>query len=188
MGKGRKNKVLSSPHFNEIHARLCEGESARSVSKWLKETYGEKISHAALNRYNNDYIKMEDKVEVEANKILATKISEPFIQNEVAKKVEAEVETRTVATETAELLIGLTRVAKNYPEDYEQMKLAVNDPDSKVTEKDVAQMSQQANKIVLDYNKNQDSTVEVNLENNFSRDFNEEKIRKILDAKRNREK
>ena len=179
----RQNKVLTSPHFNEIHERLCRGESGRSVSEWLEKTYNENISFAAMNRYKKNYIKMEEKVEVEANKILAEETTEVIVQENVDKKVNAEIETRTVATEIGEVLIGMTKVAKNFPDDYEDMKKAAKNPDSPVTEKDVAQMSYNAGKTIEDYSKSQDTNVEVNV-NSLTASFNKDKIRSILDAKR----
>ena len=136
-----------------------------------------------MNRYKKNYIKMEEKVEVEANKILAEETTEVIVQENVDKKVNAEIETRTVATEIGEVLIGMTKVAKNFPDDYEDMKKAAKNPDSPVTEKDVAQMSYNAGKTIEDYSKSQDTNVEVNV-NSLTASFNKDKIRSILDAKR----
>ena len=64
----RKSKVEKSPHFEEIVLRLSQGESARSVSKWLKDSFNEEISHAALARYVKNNIHMEERVEAELNR------------------------------------------------------------------------------------------------------------------------
>ena len=67
------------------------------------------------------------------------------------------------------------------------MKEAAEYDDSRVTWKDVANMSLQANKISNDFLKNTD--VNVNVENNnLTTYFDEEKIRNILYAKRERNK
>lgn len=192
MARRRHNKILSSPHFNEIHARLCEGESARGVSKWLKDTYDEKISHAALNTYNNECIDMEDKVKAEVNRRLETEannavIETPIVQEKATQKVEAEIKTRTIATETADVLEGMASVGKQFPELFEEMKVDAKKEDSKVTMSDVAKIALQSGKGYTDYFKNQDTNVEVNV-NNLTASFNKDKIRSIVDAKRERDR
>ena len=87
---------------------------------------------------------------------------------------------------TAEQVQGLLNVGADFEENYKAMKRAVHYPDSKFTQKDVTEMSLKANKLYLDFIKSQDTNVEVNIENNtdLSKAFNEDKMRKILDAKR----
>lgn len=190
MARRKHDKILSSPHFNEIHARLCDGDSSRSVSKWLKETYNEKISHVALNNYNNECIDMEDKVEAEVNRRLETEaknsmIETPIVQEKATKKAEAETKTRTVATETADVLEGMAIVGKQFPELFEEMKVEAKDEDSNTSMHDVAKISLQSGKGYADYFKNQDTNVEVNV-NNLTASFNKDKIRSILNAKQER--
>lgn len=192
MARRKHDKILSSPHFNEIHARLCEGESSRSVSKWLKRTYNEKISHVALNSYNNECIAMEDKVEAEVNRRLETEaknavIETPIVQEKATRKAEAETKTRTVATETADVLDGMASVGKQFPELFEEMKLEAKDEKSNTSMHDVAKVALQSGKGYADYFKNQDTNVEVNV-NNLTASFNKDKIRSIVDAKRARDR
>lgn len=190
MNMPRRPKVEKSPHYNEIIELLLDGKSSREVSAYLKNEYNEVIGHNAINNYRRNNMKLEDKIEAEANRILSKKaatVVDEGVKKKAESLTEAEMETQTVASQSAELLIGLHRVASDFPEDYDRMKRDAGDPDSKVTWKDVANMSLQANKIANDFLKNND--VNVNVENNLmSSNFDEDKIRTILDAKRRRNK
>lgn len=185
-----KPKVEVSPHYDEIIDLLLDGKSSREVSAYLKKEYGEVIGHNAISNYKRNHMKLEEKVEAEANRLLAKKTAE-VVDDSVKKKaetiVDVELETQTVASQSAELLISLHKVASDFPEDYRRMKEAAEYDDSRVTWKDVANMSLQANKISNDFLKNTD--VNVNVENNnLTTYFDEEKIRNILYAKRERNK
>ena len=185
-----KPKVEVSPHYDEIIDLLLDGKSSREVYAYLKKEYGEVIGHNAISNYKRNHMKLEEKVEAEANRLLAKKTAE-VVDDSVKKKaetiVDVELETQTVASQSAELLIGLHKVASDFPEDYRRMKEAAEYDDSRVTWKYVANMSLQANKISNDFLKNTD--VNVNVENNnLTTYFDEEKIRNILYAKRERNK
>ena len=114
----RKNKVESSPHFNEIIKRLSEGESSRKLSAYLKNQYNEDISHAALNRYANKHIKMENRVEAELNKRAAKKKNQPKESTSKEKKVKSKtediVQKKADSIEEAERCCkGSCRIARN---------------------------------------------------------------------------
>ena len=64
----RRNLIESSDHFDEIVERLSRNETGKYVSKWLEDTYNEKISPRTLNRYKSTKIKMETRVEAELNR------------------------------------------------------------------------------------------------------------------------
>ena len=196
----KKSKVEKSPHFEEIVTRLSKGESARSVSKWLKNEYNENISHAALARYNKNCISMEDKVEAELNRRAEEKKKklqeekektrkEKKIQQE-ADKLEAVAETvNSVAETIATNMEGVARVAAQFPTRFEQACRDADDPDSNVTKKDVARLSLDANKLYNDYFKQEGFPVEVNIENNMdslSNLFDVDKIKSRLNEKRNK--
>lgn len=51
-----KNKVVSSPHRDEIDKLLLEGESSRNVADYLKNQYDEIISYATINNYRKVYL------------------------------------------------------------------------------------------------------------------------------------
>lgn len=172
----RKNKVEESPHFNEIVKRLSEGESGRKVSAWLENTYNEKISFAALNRYKSKNIRMEDRVEAELNKRAKKKKKKPKKNKKVQAQTEKEVQRQADEKETAEETInsvaetiainmeGVASVAAQFPERFEEACKDAKDPDSNVTSKDVARLSLDANKLYNEYFK-QDEPVEVNINN-----------------------
>ena len=209
----RKNKVEESPHFNEIVERLSAGESGRKVSVWLKNTYNEDISFAALNRYKNK-INMPERVEVELNKRAkkraekkkklknktapqVTKITdtieekEETINNQVTKITdtigEKEETINSVAETIANNMEGVARVAAEFPAKFKQACNDAENPGSNVTTKDVARLALDANKLYNDYFKQDNPNVEVNVDSyNLSNDFNTDKMRDILNAKQNR--
>lgn len=179
----RKNKVESSPHFNEIVKRLSEGESSRKLSAYLKNQYNEDISHAALNRYANKHIKMENRVEAELNKRASKRKSENKSENKdkkvkakteniVQKKAdnieEAEATMDSVASIIADNMEGVAKVAAELPEMFMKTKRQAADPDiTNVTYKDAANISIQANKLYAEYFKHEETNVEVNINNGF---------------------
>lgn len=175
----RKNKVEESPHFNEIVKRLSEGESGRKVSAWLENTYNEKISFAALNRYKSKNIRMADRVEAELNKRAKKKKKKPKKNKKVQAQTEKEVQKQADEKETAEETInsvaetiainmeGVARVAAQFPERFEQACKDAQDPDSNVTSKDVARLSLDANKLYNEYFKQDETNFEINLNEGF---------------------
>lgn len=188
----RKSKVEKSPHFEEIVTRLSEGQSARSVSKWLENEYGEYISNAALSRYVRNTISMEDKVEAELNRRAEEKRKklqeekeklqkEKKVQQEADKIEAAEEKVNTVAETIADNMSKVAEVAANFIDDYEQTKRDAEDPEvPKVTSKDVARLSLQANKIYAEYFKQEDNHVEVNIDNNLSGFVDESEVMRFI--------
>ena len=170
----RKNKVESSPHYNEIVKRLSEGESGRKLSKYLKDTYDEDISFAALNRYKSKYIKMENRVEAELNKRAKNKKrenvkaqTESEVQRQADSKEEAEETINSVAETIATNMEGVAKVAAQFPDKFEQACRDAKDPDSNVTSKDVARLSLDANKLYNEYFKQDETNFEINLNEGF---------------------
>lgn len=190
----RKSKVEKSPHFEEIVLRLSEGQSARSISRWLENEFNEKISHAAIARYYNDKISMESKVEAELNR-RAERRKPKEDPPEVKQKVQAQADKieainnipNIVAGTIAENMEGVAKVASQFPEKFEQACRDAEDEDSNVTSKDVARLALDANKLYNDYFKKNESNVEVNVENNMNdlgQLFDTNRIRERLNAKR----
>ena len=167
----RKNKVESSLHYNEIVERLSCGESGRSVSRWLEDTYNEKISFAALNRYKAKNIKMEDRVEAELNKRrqennqeIKSK-TEDDIQSQAEKAAE---DTMSIVAETiADNMEGVAKVAGELPIIFERTKNDAKNPNCKTEWKDVAKISIQANRIYNDYFKHEEDNIEININEGF---------------------
>lgn len=178
MTLAKKSKVEKSPHFDEIVTRLSKGESARSVSKWLKNQYDEDISHAALARYNKNHIAMEDRVEAELNrraeekkKLQEEKKKAQEKEAQQEKKVQEEADKIETATETVNIVAetiatnmeGVAKVAAQFPDRFQQACYDAEDPDSNVTSKDVARLALDANKLYNDYFKNDETTVNVDI-------------------------
>ena len=168
MNMARKNKVEASPHYNEIVKRLSCGESGRSVSSWLENEYGEKISFAALNRYRNKNIKMEDRVEAELNKRQEIKNkTEDAVQTQADKKEEAENTVSIVAQTIADNMEGVAKVAAELPDIFERAKRDAIDPTCKTEWRHVANISIQANKVYNEYFKHEEDNIEININEGF---------------------
>ena len=86
-----KPKVEVSPHYDEIIDLLLDGKSSREVSAYLKKEYGEVIGHNAISNYKRNHMKLEEKVEAEANRLLAKKTAE-VVDDSVKKKAETIVD------------------------------------------------------------------------------------------------
>ena len=95
-----------------------------------------------------------------------------------------------VAETIANNMEGVAKVAAQFPSKFQKACADAKNPESNVTSKDVARISLDANKLYNDYFKQDGTNFEVNIENNtnLSHEFNEEKMRKILDAKQKRDK
>lgn len=168
MNMARKNKVESSPHYNEIIKRLSCGESGRSVSRWLENTYNEKISFAALNRYKSKNIKIEDRVEAELNKRQELKNKTENAVQSQADKIEAAEDTMSIVAQTiADNMEGVAKVASELPTIFGRAKQDARDPNSKTEWKDVANIAIQANKIYNDYFKHEEDNIEININEGF---------------------
>lgn len=177
----RKNLIESSDHFEEIVARLSKGDSGASVSKWLENTYNEKISLRTLNRYKSKNINMPDRVEAELNKRKKIKKeaelnkrkkkiknkTESAVQNQ-ADKIEAAEDTMScVASTIADNMEGVAKVASELPVMFERAKIDASDPDCKTEWKDVAKLSIQANRVYANYFKHEEDNIEININEGF---------------------
>ena len=152
----RVNLIESSDHFDEIVERLSRGDKGVDVSRWLENTYGEKISPRTMNRYKKN-IKMEDRVEAEINKRAKEnseklesqteaevqrqadeiEANEKEAQKRDALKESAEENIKTVTNTIADNMQGVAKVAAELPAMFEKAKLDAADPTTNVTFKDV---------------------------------------------------
>ena len=180
----RANLIESSDHVDEISERLSRGDKGVDVSRWLEETYNEKISPRTMNRYKKN-IKMEDRVEAELNKRAEENHEKLTSQTEVevqrqADEIEAdkketqrkkeikesaEETLKTVTNTIADNMQGVAKVAAELPAMFEKAKLDAADPDTNVTFKDVTNITLQANRIFADYFKDNEPDIEVNVNN-----------------------
>ena len=78
----RKSKVETSTHYNEIVELLVAGYSGRYVSDYLENEYGEKITHATLNKYKRE------KLNVKAA------VRKKILENEKEKQINKEVQAQ----------------------------------------------------------------------------------------------
>lgn len=180
----RVNLIESSDHFDEIVERLSRGDKGVDVSRWLENTYGEKISPRTMNRYKKN-IKMEDRVEAEINKRAKEnseklesqteaevqrqadeiEANEKEAQKRDALKESAEENIKTVTNTIADNMQGVAKVAAELPAMFEKAKLDAADPTTNVTFKDVTNITLQANRIFAEYFKDNEPDIEVNVNN-----------------------
>ena len=99
-------KVCNSPHRAEIEKLLAEGWSSRRISKWLEETYGEKISHNAISTHK----KYHWNVAEEVRKRAAQKESEELFEQEVQKGLSRLEALRREREENRKLAEELRRI------------------------------------------------------------------------------
>ncbi|WP_458456202.1 hypothetical protein [Methanobrevibacter sp.] len=177
----RPSRIETSDHYEEIVERLSLGESTRSISKWLKEDFGESISHVALAKYKSKHIKMEDKVEAELNKRAKkrNKKINKIVQNKTDVKESIEKNTqsivknnadtkeaineniKTVSETIADNMQGVAKVAAQFPQKFQEAcEDAKDESNTNVTSKDVARLALDANKLYNDYFK-QDGNIEI---------------------------
>ena len=182
---GRKGKIESSPHYNEIVDLLLVGQTPRYVSDYLLNEYNEKISHVALSKFkkNKLNVKAEAKkkiIEKEKKKILKSKKVPEAITREAKAEISIEAATTYLTRnyeraekfieDTKDLdLLGSLEAYKKSP-DFDEGKYL----DLKI----------KVQKIQLDYMKYQtdlleDNTLDVNVSNDNGL-FDEAEILKII--------
>ena len=192
-----KSKVAQSIHYNEIMDKIREGKSSREISRWLKDEYDEDIGHGAISRYKRDNLEAEalDIADVNLKKdsedpvdVEKKSIEEKHVSDRANAIQEGTAIGKGIAEATAIQIQGLLRVSEDYPDAVRKMEIEADDPDSNTSWKDVASEKRNAQKLYLDFIKNQESNVEVNVENNMglSRLFDNDKIRERLNEKRKR--
>lgn len=59
-----KSKVEKSLHYKEIVELLLQGQSTRTISDYLKNTYNEDIGYGAINRFRNNHLNIAYEVKV----------------------------------------------------------------------------------------------------------------------------
>ena len=155
-----KSKVETSEHYEEIHELLLQGKSPRWISEYLEKEYGEIITYRTIYNYKNRNINLEDQTIEEVNKRKRNKKkTEATVKEKADLQEKIEASDNYVISQGADNLEGILDVAKNFPEDYKNLKEAANDEDNPVTEKDVANMSFKANKLFYDFIKSNDMKI-----------------------------
>ena len=91
---GRKSKIESSSHYNEIVDMLVAGYSGRHVSEHLLNEYGEKISYVSLNNFKKKNLNVKAAVReklIEEQKKEAKRKAEEASKKGIAKEAEKEI-------------------------------------------------------------------------------------------------
>ena len=149
-----QSKVSQSPYYNQILDWIDEGKSSRWISRELKNQFGESIGHGAISNFRNKHIKNEaleivDAQLKEESKTVDSKKNE-VIQNTANRQIKGNSQINGLADATARQYRGVLNVAENFEEDYYALKRAAKNENSKVNEKDVADVSFKAVKLAHD--------------------------------------
>lgn len=183
---GRKNKVEISEHREEIHTKLLQGDSCRSISKYLKDTYDEDIGYGAIYSYSKKHIKIEEEISQRVNEKLAAE-NEKAIEKEVNTQVNIHQKNDAVIEVNAENMIGVMKVAGQLNDEFEKACDEAADPTCNTTHKDTAKIALDANKVVNDFYKTQENNIELNLDNNLSGFVDESEVMRFIDESEDEE-
>jgi len=102
----KKCKVCNSPHRAEIEKLLSEGWGVKRISKWLLDTYDEKISDGTILRHK----KQHWNVAKEIQRRLSQKESEELFEAEVRKGLTRIESLRKERIENQELAEKLRKI------------------------------------------------------------------------------
>lgn len=166
-----KSKVEQSPHFNEIVDLLLEGWSSRKVSSYLKEQYDEDIGYNAVNTYRKNHLNVDAAVnnEMEKEKLKLA------VEKETARKTKAQKHFEKAVQKGVSTRKLLQVIISDGPELWEQL---LNDDTISLDVK--VKLVLQASKQEQDWVKNDESNVEVNINNSLSSLFDDDLIEEVL--------
>lgn len=148
-----QSKVSQSPNFNQILDWIDEGKSSRWISRELKNQFNEDIGHGAISNYRKKNITDEaiEIVDTQLKKEATEKQEEDPQKKKVSEviqnKVERDVKVNSLAEATAKQYRGVLNVADNFEDDYYKLKEEAQKEESKVTQKDVVDISFKAVKL-----------------------------------------
>lgn len=172
-----RSAVERSEHRDEIDDLLLEGKSPRFVSAWLKDSYNECISHTAINNYRKNKLNVTE----EAAKVYhERRQKEKKADDKTNKKKQKKV--RKVVSDLEKLDI-IIEDSYNIKIDIERLENDL-DSDQVQVEKLKLQQRKQAIEAINAKNnilKNDDTNIEVNINNNFDDLFSEEDILRFID-------
>lgn len=142
-----QSKVIQSLHYNQILDWIDEGKSSRWISRELKNQFGESIGHGAISNFRNKHIKNEALEIVDAQLKEESKTEDSRKNEVIQNTAEHQIQIHGLADATARQYRGVLKVADNFEDDYYALKKAAKNKDSKVNEKDVADVSFKAVKL-----------------------------------------
>lgn len=186
----RKSKVELSPHYAEIVDLLLEGYSGRSVSAYLENQYGEKISHPAITKFRNDKLNVEEAIKTQE---LVQKRQEELRHEEEVKKTDEKVkecreESANVQTTVQAKFINkinsgidtlnMLREGIRHACDKDLLNDYFDDPE--ISKKDKVNTLVNLSKMDLDWMKSTDSYTEVNVNNNLNDLIDDELLDELL--------
>lgn len=180
-----RSKVKKSPHYKEIVELLLQGQSSRTVSDYLKNTYNEDIGYGAINRFKNEHLNIE--AEVKTRELTRKKQEERQRELQENQKNEAileraeieadvEIAKEEAITKLAQALHVLEFFFSNYGED---VVIALM-KDSEVKSDSKLNLLLKAIKYYLDFYKDDKIENNVNVKPTFHDLMNKEELLREL--------
>ena len=107
-----RSKVEKSPHYKEIVDLLLSGQSGRSVSKYLMDTYNEDIGYGSINTFKRNHLNIG--LEVKTRELTKQKLQEnqdsllerAEVESDVAVAKEGAINKLTQALHVLEFFFG----------------------------------------------------------------------------------
>lgn len=182
-----RSKVEKSPHYKEIVDLLLSGQSGRTVSKYLMDTYNEDIGYGSINTFKRNHLDIE--AEVKTRELTKQKQQqlrekqEEQKQEAILERAEIESDVAVAKEEAITKLAQALHVIEFFINTYGEEVVITMMNDAEVKSDSKLNLLLKAIKYYLDFYK--DDKPEVNINNQtLTTSFNKDKIRSILDAKR----
>lgn len=172
-----RSAVERSEHRDEIDDLLLEGKSPRFVSAWLKDSYNEHISHTAINNYRKNKLNVTEEAakvyhERRQKEKKADERTDKKKQRKVRKVVSDLEKLDVIIEDSYNIKIDIERLEKDLDSDQVQVEKL------KLQQRKQAIEAINAKNNIL---KNDDTNIEVNINNNFDDLFSEEDILRFID-------
>ena len=182
-----RSKVEKSPHYKEIVDLLLSGQSGRTVSKYLMDTYNEDIGYGSINTFKRNHLDIEAEVKTreltKQKQQQLQKKQEEQKQEAILERAEIESDVAVAKEEAITKLAQALHVIEFFINTYGEEVVITMMNDAEVKSDSKLNLLLKAIKYYLDFYK--DDKPEVNINNQtLTTSFNKDKIRRILDAKR----
>lgn len=178
----RRSKIEMSPHYNEIVKLLLDGWGSRRVSNYLKNEYNESISHTAISNYRRDNLNVDEAVAIELQKQRKQnkEKTQPIIETAVKNTAEAQQSFREAVANGVTVRQLLQKILDAGPELWNTLL-----HDQEVSSDTKMKLVLQSAKLEQEWEKST-GDVEVNVNNDLSAVFDEDKVKDIVQSKRDR--
>lgn len=179
-----KSKVEKSPHYKEIVDLLLQGQSSRTVSDYLKNTYNEDIGYGAINSFRNKHLNIEAEVKVreltKQKQQQLQKKQEEQKQEAILKHAEIESDVAVAKEEAISKLTQALHILEFFFGNYGEDAIIALMSDDDVKQDSKVNLLLRAVKYYLDFYKDEKSEVNVNVPS-FHELLNEDLLQDLTD-------